>query len=241
MSAPLNNVLEHARALALVLGIDPATFAGREQQATLIMAHLASMPVIADHGRRRAYGNEILQNANRLLPFDDPANHAFADKIQSLVAQMQTLPAWWHKLSDSNTELASAYKRVGWIIWTLRSAGMGGAGNVIGSGVRTGVKEVQAHANRQGSSNVRSGLRGYATAAGSGASTGAQNSFTGGFSGRTQIVWVIGSLTYVAVTARQKELADEVTRRFQEGKLSAADYRACFGQSSALPQLVSTR
>lgn len=237
MSGAPSEIRERARALALVLGIQPGTYAGREQEAALIMAHLALMPAVRDHNRRRLYGNEILQNANQLLPFDRPANRAFAGHVQMLVAQMQTLPAWWNKVTISNSQLVRDYKRVEWAVWLLKKAGMTGVASLTGGMVKTGVKDAQALSGRPVPAGQQPpGRRGVAGAAVRGAATGAVNSFTGGMSGRVRVVWVIGSLTYVGAMDNQRQLTDEINRRYQERKLSAAEYRSCFGSSVPLPE-----
>lgn len=240
MSGAAGETAERARALALVLGMQPGTFAGREQEAALIMALLAIMPTIRDDRKRWAYGNQILKSANQLLPFDQPNNKAFFGQVQSLVADMQTARHWFNKLTMSNGELIREYKPTGTAVKVLKGAGMGGAGSVGGSALKTGLKELQTVRNQPVPAGQKApGSRGQAGAFGRGAVTGTRNSFTGGLAGRLQVFWVIGSLTYVGAVEHEKELMDEITRRFQERKLSVSEYRSSFGSAVALPQQFS--
>lgn len=79
----------HSRQLAKLLGFDPGSFSGREEPACVIMAMLALMPSVKDHAKRREFGNEILRNADHLLPSEDSSNGAFWFQLRPLVIEMQ--------------------------------------------------------------------------------------------------------------------------------------------------------
>ncbi len=214
--------------LARVLAIPPGTFTGREPAAYQIMSHLAAMLTIPDHGRRHAYGNEILQNSNRLLPIDQPQNAQFSGRLREQVIMMQEFPAWYSKLTRNNDEIVNDYLNLKLITTGMKIVGLGSlsVAGIAGGAVKTGLKGAQA----------ASGLRAQATAAATGALTGARNAATGGLARGLGVGWVIGSVAYVAIEARMIELGDEITRRYQEQRLPGDLYQKAFGDGIALPQ-----
>ena len=231
MATPGQEVRLRAIGLARVLNIPPSSFTARERQALAVLSNLAAMPTERDHARRRAFGNEILQNANRLLPMDQPQNAQFNARVRELVITMQEFPAWYATLTKSNEDIVNDYVLVKNILWGMKLAGMGGLsalGGTVSGAVKGGLRAGQAVAGQ--------GVRQVAMAGGRGAMTGAMGSATGGLAGPLAIAWVIGSVTYVALEARLAELGREITRRYQEQKLAAGLYQTAFGHDVALPE-----
>lgn len=228
--APLSPELIHRRALSIarVLDFPPGTFAGRDQRAYLIMSHLAAMPSIADQGQRHRYGNEVLQNANRLMPDSQPQNRHFNFLLRSHVALMQELPAWYSVLTKSNAAIVDDYLNLKLITGGMELAGMGSLGvAAVTSGAVTG-----------GAAAARgvSGARQAVTAVARGAMTGARNTVTGGMAGGLAVVWVVGSVAYVALQSRMTQVGHEITRRYQAHSLPAALYQKAFGDDVPMPE-----
>lgn len=221
-------IRHRAIGLARVLAIPSDSFTARERQAYLVMSHLAAMPTIGDHARRRAYGNEILQNSNQLLPIDQPQNGQFSAHLRSHVIMMQEFPAWYSTLTKSSEELVNDYKLLKLMTWAMKNIGMGGLPGFGGAAVKGGIKGAQGA--------VAGGARAASAAGARGAMTGALGSVTGGLAGGLMIAWVIGSVAYVTLEARLKELGDAITQRYQEQRLSEDQYQECFGKDVALPQ-----
>ena len=228
--APLSPELIHRRALSIarVLDFPPGTFAGRDERAYLIMSHLAAMPTIGDKSRRHSYGTEVLQNANTLMPDSQPQNRHFNFLLRSHVALMQELPAWYTALTKSNTAIVEDYLNLKLITGGMELAGMGSLGvAAVTSGAATsGIAAAK---------NV-SGARQAVNAFARGAATGARNTVTGGMAGGMAIIWVVGSVAYVALQARMTELGHEITRRYQAHSLPAALYQKAFGEDVPMPE-----
>ena len=117
--------------LAEILDIPPHAYGEKVAEAYQIMGHLAAMPSVRDHGRRRDYGNEIKANASRVFsPFSAEGNQFF-NYLQARVVIMQEIPDWFHNQTDSDEKLVNDYRLVKKILDAMKVAGfseLGGSG-----------------------------------------------------------------------------------------------------------------
>jgi hypothetical protein len=192
------------------------------------MSHLAAMPSIIDKGRRHRYGNEILLNANSLMPDSQPHNKQFNARLRMHVALIQEMPAWYSALTKSNIAIVNDYLNLKLITWGMEMAGLGslGVAGMSGDAVKGGV------AAARGATGVRQGLASGAR----GAMAGVRGTITGGMAGSMAVAWAVGSIAYVALTGRMTELGHEITRRYQEKRLSADLYQKAFGDDIPMPE-----
>lgn len=219
-------IRRRALSIARVLKFQPGSYAGRERQAYHIMSHLAGMPTVTDHGRRRNYGNEVLQNADRLMPHAQPQNGPFSWRLRELVISMQEFPAWHAMLRKSDEALVEDYLNLRLIVGGMGLVGMGGIAGITGDlakGALAGGQRAAAGASRIGNV-VRGGL------------AGARGAATGGLAGTLGVVWVIGSVAYLAIEQNMTDVGNEITRRYQEQRLSVDLYQKAFGDDVPMPE-----
>lgn len=220
-------IRQRGRQLARLLDFDPSSFNSRDEAALLILARLAIMPLERDHDRRPAYGNEIMSNADRILPSTEPANTAFWQSLRTQVILMQEFPDWYHKFSDNNNELVRAYWWLNLEINVLGWLGMGSLASPSGGIVRGGLQGGLQASGRGLSAVVGGGARG--------AATGAVRSATGGFGPRLAAVWIIGSVLYLGGRQERDAMRRELQRRYSEGRLSEEDLRRALDDDEPLP------
>lgn len=230
--SPAQEVVERARGLAGVLAIPTITFAGRERRAYLVMAHLLSMPAIREFAKRHDYGNEILKNADLLLPLANQANSAFIGLVGARVIEMQEFPFWFTHLTMPNDKLVSEYRMVTAILYGMSWIGIGPIA-VVPSAAKAAIASGQKVA--------ASGARAVLMESAQGFVSGAGKAVTGGLGGGLAVAWVVGVLAATAMKDRQTMLKRELDRRFAEGELSADLYRAAVGSDSTLPYVYFTR
>lgn len=228
MNTPAEEVRLRAIGLAKVLNIPTSSFTARERQAYTIMSYIAAMPTVADHGRRHALANEILQNADRLMPISQPQNQQFFAAVQGLVITMQEFPAWYTKLRASNEQIVNDYVLGTTVLKGMKLIGMGGLLAPSGAAIKGGIKAAQTA--------MSSGARAAAVSGARGALTGAVGTVTGGLAGPLAVGWAVGSVACIALDARMQELADEITRRYREQRLSPELYQKAFGPGVAMPE-----
>ncbi|MDJ0276182.1 hypothetical protein QLH51_05095 [Sphingomonas sp. 2R-10] len=196
------------------------------------MSHLAGMPTVRDKARRRAYGTEVLENAAKLMPLDHPRNGQFHWRLRELVISMQEFPAWHAILRKDNKSLVNDYLNLRLIVGGMSLAGMGGlagiGGDAIKGGIAGGQRAATASAGRVG--NV---VRG--------ALSGGRGAATGGLAGTLGLVWVVGSVAYVAIEQNMIDLGNEITRRYQEQKMPVELYQKAFGEDVPVPEQFLTR
>ncbi len=211
-----------------MLGFPLDTYVGREREAALIMAAVALMPTVRDRDKRRAYGNEIMANADHLLPSEDPANAGFWNKLREAVITMQELPACYLHFSRSNEELIRDYWWLDRELGIMKLFGLGGLLNVSTGGGRGIVQGFEK--------GDRSTLRSTARSVATGSASGLRNTATGGFRGKLGAGWILGSLVYLGGNENREAIRRELTRRYQESRLSEEAYRSAFGNNEPLPR-----
>lgn len=229
LPTPGQELVWRAQGLAKVLGIPAETFAGQERKAYAIMANVAAVPTIQDHDRRRAYINEILANAEHLMPHGEPQNGPFFRDLDMIVGTMQELPAFYARLSVSNEQLVNDYCNLKLIAGGMEVVGMGNLtfNNVTGGAVTGGLRGLQ---------DAQGGRLARAAATARGAARGAGSAATGGLARGAALAWAIGSFVYLGVKQSITELGDEITRRYRERRLPEQLYQKAFGKDTALPQ-----
>lgn len=219
-----------AAQLASILGIKSGTYGDKDAEAYQIMGHLAAMPTVKDFGRRRQYGNEILMNAARSFPPSSAEGGLFHSEVERLVAEMQEFPAWFSTLTSSNDDLVENYVTLTRVLDAMKWLGWGGLGTASGKVARGALTEMDKALAK------RAGARAVAGGAVRGAGSGAAKLVTGGLATRTGIfVWAVGEFAYQALLPQQAQLAQEITRRYQEGRLSAQLYQRAFGSETPPP------
>lgn len=225
-------VRRRALAIARVLKIQPTSYAGRERQAYHIMSHLAGMPTVRNKARRRGYGIEVLENAAKLMPQDHPQNGQFHWRIRELVISMQEFPAWYAILRKDNQSLVNDYLNLRLIVGGMSLVGLGGLTGILGD-VAKG-----ALAGGQRSTTAGTGRFGNVVRGGLG---GARGAATGGLAGTLGLVWVVGSVAYVAIEQNMIDVGNEITRRYQEQKMPVELYQKAFGEDVPVPEQFLTR
>lgn len=219
---------ERVRQLARLLEFPTDTFTGREREAALIMAALALMPTVRDRDKRRAYGNEIMANADHLLPSEDPDNAGFWNKLRELLITMQELPAWYLHFSKSNEELIRDHWWLNLELTIMKVFGLGGLAFPFSGPGKNAIQALQ--------SNFRSGPRAVATAIAKGSVDGAARTATAGMTGRLLPVWVLGSLTYLGGMKNLAALRGELVRRYQEQRMPEEQLQRALGNAEPLPR-----
>ncbi len=216
-----------SRQLAKLLEIDPGSFSGREEPACIIMALLTLMPSVRDYDKRRAFGNEILQNGDQILPSTSPENYNFWSYVRPLVGDMILIREWYSLFSDSAEELICKYWWLDIEVKVLGWAGMGSATSPVGGTVKSGLQAAQKAWPQ--------GVRAATVAGARGIGTGAVRSLTGGMTGRFVPVWVFGSFAYWQGTKYRDTIRRELQRRYQERRLTPEQYQRALGADEPLP------
>ena len=227
MATELKN---RADQLAAILDIPPNTYEGGEPEACQVMGHVAAMPTVSDFGKRHVYGNEVLRNAAKAFPPSGPETGAFFQQVAGLVATMQELPGNYSYLSSDNEQLVETYVTVTRILDAMKwvgYTGFAGAGGKAMSGAGSGL----TNALKQGAT-----LGGAARGAFQGGAGAVGKIATGGYVSRSGIMlWVVGEGVYMSLAKEQTKMKQEITRRFQEGRLTAALYKRAFGSDTPIP------
>ena len=171
LPTPNEEIRARAAGIARILNI-PSTAIANASNAYHIMSHLAAMPTLADHGRRRDYGNEILANSNRLMPISQPEYAPFNGYLRGLVVTMQEFPKWYTILTKASEALVDDYILVSNMLIGMGWLGLGGLG-AVGSVVKSGIK---------GATAASGGIRAVTGAALRGVGAGVVNTATAGLS-----------------------------------------------------------
>jgi hypothetical protein len=105
------------------------------------LSYAYGMPAIAEHAKRRQYGNEILQSTRaHFMPSDGPRASEFFGRVQALVIEMQEFPSWYSELSQSPEDLVRAYQRWALVVGALRFIGIGAGSGAIAAGIKEALK-----------------------------------------------------------------------------------------------------
>lgn len=140
---------------------------------------------------------------------------------------MQEFPAWHATLRRTNEALANDYLNLRLIVGGMSLIGMGDLAGMTTDAVKGAAQGGQRAANggvaRFGNA-VRGGI------------AGARDAATGGLAGRLSLVWVVGSLAYVAIEQNMIDVGNEITRRYQEKRMPVALYQRAFGDDVPVPE-----
>ena len=139
---------------------------------------------------------------------------------------MQTFPAWFTHLTNSNEQIVQEYRMVSTILKGMGYVGIAPIA-LAGPAMQGMIKG--------GREAARGGVRAVISGAARGGATNALQSVTGGLGPRLGLVWVIGSIAAQGMQERQQLLADELVRRFNEGRVSIELYRRAMGDDAVLP------
>lgn len=211
------------RAYCAMLDIRESSTEPNPALALQVLARMYLVPTIEDHGERNQALNEIRGNLGGEFGKWSP----FVGETAGVAAMMQELPYWFDHLSESTEVLIERYKSLSTAIRVLQALGLGAGG---GSAILGGLAE----ASKQNS--VRAGVeRGARRAVGQGPfleeiQRRAKIRMTPARAGIVGAVIIVGgTLAYHNALEQQEQIREIIMHRFQDGKVTNAQFRDVFG------------